>query len=245
MGRCTADDRREMDAEEARICAEVGKPRLPAVETGFRAGTITSAGARAEGAPAAAAAQPVRPAETDRPPPVDIFNFDLNGYLVLEGALTPQEVADLNATLDEIPPLEPQEWHGRVHRNDYVADKTTPPWGVNLQNIVEAGPAFESLIDHPSWIDHCRKFVGQQDLYIDESFVTIRSQPGTGSPLHSGAHKRAQRTQFRYHDGQFHCGEINILIALDDVGPGDGATTVSLIHLAPIGSPCLTPRWTQ
>jgi hypothetical protein len=23
---------------------------------------------------------------------------------------------------------------------------------------------------------------------------------------------------------QFHCGEINILIALDDVGPGDGAT---------------------
>ena len=203
-----------MDAEEARICAEVGKPRLPA----------PTAGAGAEGA--AAAAQPV-PAAASRPPPVDVFNFDLNGFLLLKGALSPQEVDALNATLDAIPPLEPQEWHGRVHRQDYVADATTPPWGVNLQNIVEAGPAFENLIDHPSWLGHCREFVGQDDLYIDEHFVTIRDQPGTGSPLHSGGHKRAQRTQFRYHDGQFHCGEINILIALDEVGPGDGATTVS------------------
>jgi hypothetical protein len=67
----------------------------------------------------------------------------------------------------------------------------------------------------------------------------VRDAPGTGSPLHSGAHKRASRTQFRYHDGGFRCGIINILVALDDVGPGDGATTVvpgshksNLIHPA-------------
>ena len=73
-----------------------------------------------------------------------------------------------------------------------------------------------------------KRFVGSDSLFIDECFATTRSAPGAGSPLHSGAHKRALRTQFRYHDGVFHCGEINILIALDDSGPGDGSTTLIL-----------------
>lgn len=224
-------DRREMDADEARTCAEVRRPRLPVPAPAEVAGVVT-AGPVSAGAATVAQAQSA-PAQASHPPPIDIFNFDLHGYLLLKGALSPKEVNDLNETLDAIPPLQPQEWHGRVHRQDYVADAETPPWGINLQNIAEAGPAFENLIDHPSWLGHCRYFVGQDDLYIDEHFVTIRNAPGTGSPLHSGAHKRAQRTQFRYHDGQFHCGEINILIALDDVGPDDGATTVSpLVPLA-------------
>ena len=97
---------------------------------------------------------------------------------------------------------------------------------INLQNIIEAGPAFESLIDHPSWLAHVRRFIGGGNPYIDECFCTIRDGQGAGSPLHSGAHKRNLKTQFRYHDGAFRCGEINILIALDDCGPGDGATLV-------------------
>ena len=204
-----------MEPDEARICAEVGKPRLlaPTLSHGTVVPTPPSLSTRTGGAVVV-------------PSAVDTFNFDLNGFLVLKNAVSAREVIALNATLDAMPPLQPQEWHGRVHRQDYVhAD--VPPWGMNLQNIVEAGDAFESLIDHPSWLGYCREFVGQEDLYIDENFVTIRDTAGTGSPLHSGAHKRAMRTQFRYHDGQFHCGEINILLALDDVGPGDGATVVS------------------
>ena len=205
-----------MAADEARICgasAEVGKPRLAGASLAAAAASVpTTSGSTGKRVAIA-------------PSGVDTFNFDLNGFLVLKNALTAEEVTALNATLDAMPPLQPQEWYGRVHRQDYVhAD--VPPWGVNLQNIVEAGAAFENLIDHPSWLGYCQKFVGQEDLYIDENFVTIRDTAGTGSPLHSGAHKRAMRTQFRYHDGKFHCGEINILIALDDVGPDDGATVV-------------------
>ena len=40
---------------------------------------------------------------TDR----DIFFFDLRGYLFLEGALSAQEVADMNAVLDAAPHLAP------------------------------------------------------------------------------------------------------------------------------------------
>ena len=52
--------------------------------------------------------------------------------------------------------------------------------------------------------------------------------PGLGEAtgLRSGGHERVTRCQFRYRDGRFHCGQINILIAFNDIGTGDGATMV-------------------
>ena len=44
--------------------------------------------------------------------------------------------------------------------------------------------------------------------------------------MHSGAHKRRQFTQFRYHNNEFRCGEVNIMIALNDWHSGDGVTMV-------------------
>ena len=32
------------------------------------------------------------------------------------------------------------------------------------------------------------------------------------------------RCQFRVKDQRFHCGQVNVLLALNDIGPGDGAT---------------------
>ena len=36
----------------------------------------------------------------------------------------------------------------------------------------------------------------------------------------------ATRFQFLYYDGRFHCGQINILMALNNISPEDGATMV-------------------
>jgi len=49
-----------------------------------------------------------------------IVFFDLQGYRVLEGALSADEVAHVNKVVDAIPPLEPDEWHGHVHRQDHI-----------------------------------------------------------------------------------------------------------------------------
>ena len=38
--------------------------------------------------------------------------------------------------------------------------------------------------------------------------------------------KGTKRTQFRFYNGQFHCGQINLLLALTDIKSGDGATMV-------------------
>lgn len=158
---------------------------------------------------------------------LDIYRFDLRGYIVLKGALSADEVGELNEVLDGIPPMSPGEWHGYVHGHAY-GDETS---GLNLQQIYEAGEPFERLIDHPSWIEHVKLFVGGEGtfdyhhgpLFIDENFVNFR-EPGEAIGIHSGGYPPIHRNQFRYHGGRFMCGQVNVLMALTPIGPGDGGT---------------------
>ena len=159
---------------------------------------------------------------------LDTYLFDLRGYLVLPGALIAEEVTALNDGLDAIPLLRRGEWYGYIHGHQYgVTD------GLNYQQIYEAGEQFEKLIDHPSWIDKVKHFVGGEGtidyhhgpLFIDENFANFR-KPGQAIGLHSGGHAGSKRNQFRFKDGRFMCGQVNILLALTDIGPGDGGTMI-------------------
>ena len=155
------------------------------------------------------------------PTPLQDYLFDLRGFLLLEGVVAPQQINTINRAIDAIPKVKPGQWSGNVHYQDQP-----PEVGINYQNILEGGPAFEELIDHPGWIDLVNRYVGGDDgLFIDEAFVNLRG-PGQAINLHSGGHKRRVRTQFRFHNNQFRCGQVNVLLALTDIGPGDGATMV-------------------
>lgn len=154
------------------------------------------------------------------PTEIEKYLFDLRGYLVLKGAVRADQVKELNAIVDTYEDMRPGEWRGWVYRSTLVPEMK------HLHQVFEMGEPFEELIDHPDWIERVSRFVGGDDgLFIDESFIDIRNKR-TATRLHSGAHKRRIRTQFRYHNGQFRCGQINILLALTDMGPDDGATMV-------------------
>lgn len=158
----------------------------------------------------------------------DRYLFDLQGFLVLKNAVETESINAMNRILDDMPVMEPGEWYGYVHRENFEASR-----GIAYQQIYEAGKPFETLIDNPKWIEKVREFVGgagtfdynNGDLFIDENFASIRG-PGGAIGLHSGGHEAVKRTQFRFHAGQFMCGQVNILLALTDIGPGDGATMV-------------------
>lgn len=162
------------------------------------------------------------------PTDLETYLFDLRGYILIENALSASEVAALNAGIDEIMPLAAGDWYGFVH-----SQHLRPEEGVNLQQIYEAGEPFECLIDHPSWYEKVKFFVGGEGtfdylhgpLFIDENFASVRG-PGEAVRLHSGAHEGVKRTQFRYNAGRFMCGQINVLMALTDIGAGDGGTMV-------------------
>lgn len=161
------------------------------------------------------------------PSPLEEYMFDLQGFIVLRGALSPEEVAACNDVIDQIPTsLQRTEWWGNVQRENHSDSR-----GRSYQQIYEAGEPFERLIDHPSYINYLLRFVGGQGtydyrhgpLFIDENFVTCRG-PGDAIPVHAGAHEHTMRQAFTYHNGRFRCGQINVLFALTDTGPGDGET---------------------
>jgi hypothetical protein len=163
-----------------------------------------------------------------KPTAADDFLFDLNGYLVLKNAIPRSHIAELNAIVDGIPRIDPGQWHGYVHREQFDASR-----GIAYQQIYEAGEPFERLIDHPNYIEHVKRYVGGENsfdhlhgpLFIDENFVSLRG-PHEAIAMHSGNWHPVKRCQYLVRNGQFMCGQINILIALTDIGPGDGATMV-------------------
>ena len=82
----------------------------------------------------------------------------------------------------------------------------------------------------PGWIAYLRHYCGEEKsyvegLYIDESMVSVR-RSGGHHPVHSGGYQAALRGGYHYAHGVFRAGQCNIILALTDIGPGDGATMV-------------------
>ena len=166
--------------------------------------------------------------QATQPSPIDLIDylFDLNGFAILKNAIDPGLIAELNEAFDQFPQdLEVGQWWGNVQRLDNNGHA-----GMELQNIVEAGPAFEKLIDHPAWVERLTRYCGEKGtyvhgLFIDECFASIR-RTGGFFPIHSGGQEAVVRNQYRVVNGVYRCGQVNILMALTDVGPGDGGTMV-------------------
>lgn len=161
-----------------------------------------------------------------KPTALDDFLFDLNGYLVLENAVPAELLDRLDAEFDAFPRDLPRGgWHRGAQRRDYTAET-----GYELHQAVGVGGPFTDLIDHPSWIDRVRHYAGEEDsylsgVYIDETIASIRTSGGH-HPVHSGGFRGTLRNSYGYRHGRFRCGQVNIILALTDIGPGDGATMV-------------------
>jgi hypothetical protein len=162
------------------------------------------------------------------------YLFDLNGFRVIAGAVSAADVKAINRWIDEHPATaadaasfekgEQGKWIGNVEVQSYMKED-----GVNYQNVIEGGPVFESLIDAPSWIDDVRRYVGPglggPNLSLNENLVNCRGRGGYIG-MHSGGHLPFFTTLFRHHTGSWMVGQINIIVALNDIGPGDGCTVV-------------------
>lgn len=157
---------------------------------------------------------------------INDYLLDLQGYFLIEGAVEPELVSDLNAALDAAPDIPPGGWWGNVQR----ARTENPDRGFELHNVVEAGEPFEKLIDHPSWIEAMHRYVGEDEtyvrgLFIDEAFATVRRHGGY-LRVHSGGYRKALRGIYVHEHGVFRCAQVNVLVALSDIGPGDGGTLI-------------------
>lgn len=151
------------------------------------------------------------------------YLFDLRGYLVVDDAVDAGQLARIDSWIDGQPEVPMGTWLGHVETHTYSGRE-----GVNYQNIVEGGEVFEELIDQPSWIGCVRRWIENDynHVSINEAFVNVR-RAGGFIGMHSGGHTAAPVTSFRHaQTSAWQVGQINVLVALTDIGPGDGATTV-------------------
>ena len=154
----------------------------------------------------------------------DDYRFDLQGFLVLKNVVSPELIAEINETVDEWVALQEagHKWIGHVRCSDPEPVKGPD---IKFANIIEGGPAFEALIDNPNWLEYVKRYVDNDGLYIWANHLSV-SRKGSYVPVHSGGHNRGYRTSFRYHNDNFYCGNFNVLLALNDIGPGDGGTMI-------------------
>jgi hypothetical protein len=132
------------------------------------------------------------------------FTFDLEGYLVVKNVLTPQEVADMNATADEV----------------------FPPGGDNISYrrdnpVSRWGPAFQALIDHPRIVPYLIELLGPK-VRIDHGYCIFMTRGGSGGSLHGGETDRSPDHWYRYRDGVMRNGLTVVTYFLTHSNVGDG-----------------------
>ncbi|MEM8874347.1 MAG: phytanoyl-CoA dioxygenase family protein [Planctomycetota bacterium] len=170
------------------------------------------------------------------------YLFDLQGFTIVKNCLTSNQLQEINGWVDENmrDDLQPGEWIGDVQVHTYGSKD-----GVNFQNIVEAGPVFWNLLTNPAYFEDVKRYICSEmhHIAVDELFLNVR-RTGGFIPIHSGGTNTRFTSRFRNQAGRWAVGQINVLMALTDIGHGDGPTTVvPCSHKAMEDHPQLANAW--
>ena len=133
----------------------------------------------------------------------EIFEFDLNGYIVYKDMLTRDQVDHMNGILD-----------------GHLADDA------HGFPFLTLDPVFLELMAHPPTLRIIRTMIGEW-LRLDHAYGLQMDRQsverGHVRPnLHGGLRHDHGEHQYQWFDGQMYNGLIVVMYALEDVNPGDG-----------------------
>ena len=135
------------------------------------------------------------------------YLFDLQGFLVLEDALTPAEIAAINELLDQ-----------------YIVNVDEPGklW-IRFDSLLGWGTPFRTLIDNPRITPYLVALVGA-GFRLDHDYVHIIRQGSgpIGSILHGGGTPYDPCQYYLYKEGRMHNGLVAVAYNLTDVPSGVG-----------------------
>lgn len=137
----------------------------------------------------------------------ELYLFDLQGYVVVENALTPEQVTALNHLIDQHLAAQPDP------------DK---PW-FRFDSLLSWGPPFRALIDNPRLRPYLEMLLGH-DFRLDHDYMhVIRQGPGPiGSHLHGGGTPYDPCQYYHFRNGRMYNGLTAIAYNLGDTQPGQG-----------------------
>jgi hypothetical protein len=171
--------------------------------------------------------------------PIEKYEFDRLGYLVIRNLLTAGEVTTLTATVDELeehalahlqlPPRKLAPWGFKMeyHRNPERGYHT---WGekahgktLMIEDFWNATPAFDFLVNHARTMAYIGAVV-QGRATINNSEIRIR-YPGNASSAHMGG-PISHKYRYSFTNGQIDCMMVRMVYFLHDVADENGSFSV-------------------
>jgi ectoine hydroxylase-related dioxygenase (phytanoyl-CoA dioxygenase family) len=154
------------------------------------------------------------------------YLFDINGYLVVEQVLTPDEVALCNAAID----------HHAEHINERTGELSLSGDSTTLKGTSGRGdmggmltwekPYCEPFIDmlvHPRIVPYLNTILGQGFRMDHHPGLITMEEGGEGHTFHGSAGPGFDpNCYYIYKNGEIHCGLTVAAWQLSDTHPGDG-----------------------
>jgi hypothetical protein len=139
---------------------------------------------------------------------IERYLFDVNGYMIVPDALSPEQVAAINRLMEE---------KIESHENPKAES-------ISFPNVLSwRGPMVE-LIDNPRVVPYLEELCGP-NFRLDHNYAfTIRPgyKDGGAYILHGGAIPFEPNHHYGVHEGKLYGAEVAVVYQLNDVREGDG-----------------------
>jgi ectoine hydroxylase-related dioxygenase (phytanoyl-CoA dioxygenase family) len=159
------------------------------------------------------------------------YLFDLNGYLIIENALSQGELDDLNGIINSMPSWEERAGTRHAHTGmdeEHVRNTPSDP-ALGLVNyysslLLDWGEPFRKLVGHANILPYLTEFLGET-ARLDHQYAIFQKRmdsiAGTLS-LHGGGTPYGASEYYQFRNGRFYNGLMVFSFALTDAPPGSG-----------------------
>ena len=168
----------------------------------------------------------------------ELYEFDRRGYIVIEGMLTPAEVASLAAAIDALeehalahvgePPRKKSPWGAEYHRNPakgyHVQGSNAEGATVIIEDFWNASAAFDVLLGHRQTMA-CVNAVTQGRATINNSEIRIRYR-GNQTGNHGGFREANGKYRYTFNSHGIDCMMTRMVYFVHDVSNDEGAFCV-------------------
>ena len=151
------------------------------------------------------------------------FLFDIQGFLILRGAIDRPLVETLDRAVVENEAIDHDEsWADGlpvVSAQHFIKD-TNVENQVRLNGLPRLDPIFDQLIAHPAILPYLKEFIGEPQLVNTWSISKYAGRQATG--WHNGL----PTEEYTVRDGLIRSPMLNVVTMLTPNHPGDGCFTV-------------------
>jgi hypothetical protein len=160
---------------------------------------------------------------------LDRYLFDLHGYIVVKGALNPDQVGVLNDAMDRHGVPELLERTGHIHTGfpDGPPGNQDPDFGpidVPTGSLLDWGPELRDMVDLPTIRPYLEALL-QPGYRLDHSYAILMRKgwrEDVGHALHNGNTPYDPAQSYIVRDGKIFNGLIVVSYALTTAEPGAG-----------------------